>query len=39
MVSPDGVAKVADLGNAQLRKLTLRSTAATIYGFSIRWAV
>lgn len=38
MVSSDGIALIADFGNAQLKDLTLRFTTTRKGGLSIRWA-
>ncbi|CCO35586.1 hypothetical protein BN14_09704 [Rhizoctonia solani AG-1 IB] len=38
MISSEGVAMIADFGNAHLRELTLKFTNTASRGFSLRWA-
>ncbi|EUC54411.1 tyrosine kinase domain protein [Rhizoctonia solani AG-3 Rhs1AP] len=39
MISPEGVAMIADFGNARLKELTLQFTGTTLRSVSLRWAV
>ncbi|KAG8757024.1 hypothetical protein FRC11_004834 [Ceratobasidium sp. 423] len=38
MVSPEGIAIIADFGNARLKELTMQFTGTTVRAVSLRWA-